>query len=169
MSGNYDHLKFPFWFFEPFPKFCFMHLKCLKIGEFAKTWLVKICTTLRSCPKGGYPTPHLPFMYNIGNNKELPLPHPLVPENQRCCGGIHCGNGRCPSERRANGWLKSGRRDRDRGPIAPVPLLVGRPIFCSQATDEVFQSSNCRCIFTWAHVFQSSVNVLLFLMQVDKV
>ena len=115
-----------------------MHLKCLKIGEFAKTWLVKICTTLRSCPKGGYPTPHLPFMYNIGNNKELPLPHPMVPENQRCCGGTHRGNGRCSSERRANGWLKSGRRDRDRGPIAPVPLLVGRPIFCSQATDQFF-------------------------------
>ena len=114
-------------------------------------------------------TPHLPFIYNIGNNKEWPLPHPMVPENQRCCGGIHCGNGRCSSGRRATGWLKSGRRDRDRGPIAPVPLLVGRPIFCSQATDEVFQSSNCRCIFTWVHVFQSWVDVFLFLIQVDKI
>ena len=46
----------------------------LKVGKFARTWLVKICTTLRLCPKGGYPTPPLPFLYNIGNNKELPLP-----------------------------------------------------------------------------------------------
>ena len=113
-------------------------------------------------------TPHLPFIYNIGNNKEWPLPHPMVPENQRCCGGTHCGNGRCSSGRRANGWLKSGRRDRE-APSHPSRFSWGGRFSALKLRMRFFQSSNCRCIFTWAHVFQSSVNVLLFLMQVDKI
>ena len=126
----------------------------LKVGKFARTWLVKIGTTLRLCPKGGYPTPPLPFLYNIGNNKELPLPHPMVPANQRCCGGTHRGNGRCSIGRRANGWLKSGRRDRDRAPSHPSRFSWGGR-FSSLKLRMRFFSPQIALVFSREHMYFS--------------
>ena len=106
-------------------------------------------------------TPHLPFIYNIGNNKEWPLPHPMVPENQRCCGGTHCGNRRCSIGRRATGWLKSGRRDRDRAPSHPSRFSWGGR-FSALKQRMRFFSPQIAVVFSREHMYFSPERLSFF-------